>query len=85
MLFSINISYYLGLHSDNSLHSFPLSGLFILNEVFGVLWVFNEASKELYIELFPYAATVLGFAAQEGVLVLMSRDRSPNPYIGRAP
>ena len=54
LLFSINISYYLGLHADNSLHSFPLSGLFILNEVFGILQVFNEASK-LYIELFPSA------------------------------
>ena len=54
MLFSINISYYLGLRADSLLHSFPLSGLFILNEVFGVLRVFNEASK-LYIELFPSA------------------------------
>ena len=74
MLFSINISYYLSLHADNSLHSFPLSSLFIPNEVFDVLWVFNKASKKLYIELSSYTALVLGFTAREGVLVLVSRD-----------
>lgn len=51
-MFFVYISYYFDLQVDILRHSFPLNGLFILIKVFGILLVFNEASKKLYIDQF---------------------------------
>ena len=64
---------------------FPKAVFLSSVKFFGTLLIFNEASKTLYIELFPLVGLLLGFAARGGVLVLMSRDRPANPYICRAP
>ena len=43
--FSINAAYYLHWHADNLLHSFLWSCLFILNQIFDILMIFNETSR----------------------------------------